>query len=147
MNIFEGARRVSKLVFGLVVFGSVVFAVTNNPSVNPHYTFDEATQFTEVINCTGGPEFYAHPQGMPSWVSVTVCGWSEGPSEVSLQNPVRFDLEKKIEVERWEGIGRAIGWVIGTGVFGWVAIWAIGWIVRGFLGIPTGSDYKVTPAP
>lgn len=28
----------------------------------------------------------------------------------------------------------------------WIIVWTIGWIIRGFLGIPRGQDYRVMPA-
>lgn len=34
---------------------------------------------------------------------------------------------------------------LGLGLaFFWIAVWSVGWIVRGFLGIPRGADRKLS---
>lgn len=42
----------------------------------------------------------------------------------------------------WKEITEAFGYLIGGLVIFSIAVWAIGWIVRGFLGIPRGMDKK-----
>jgi len=47
-----------------------------------------------------------------------------------------------LERDPWENIQEnALGVVVGL-TFLWVLSWAIGWVVRGFLGIPMGQDRK-----
>lgn len=49
---------------------------------------------------------------------------------------------KKSWIARWDRFGEAFKWVAGIN-FGLIVItFAIGWIVRGFAGIPTGRDFK-----
>ncbi len=43
---------------------------------------------------------------------------------------------------RWKGILEGVFFLACGLVVFWVVTWVIGWIVRGFLGIPTGSDRK-----
>ena len=44
--------------------------------------------------------------------------------------------ESRVEAARFGGIGLAIGWLV---------VFATGWIVRGFLGIPRGKDFREPP--
>jgi hypothetical protein len=44
--------------------------------------------------------------------------------------------------ERWENIKIGAAVTIGGLAFLWIFSWCVGWIVRGFAGIPTGQDFK-----
>lgn len=48
--------------------------------------------------------------------------------------------ERRLTLENWKDVG--IGLLIGLGIY-WALILAIGWIVRGFMGIPMGQDKRV----
>lgn len=51
-------------------------------------------------------------------------------------------IEKEWRSRRWE-LAQERGLALVGGVaFFWIAAWVIGWIVRGFLGIPRGMDAK-----
>ena len=59
-------------------------------------------------------------------------------------------MDKQSSHLRWKSIGEAggilVGWLVSLGLGAWV----VGWIVRGFFGIPTGMDFKpekVIPQP
>jgi hypothetical protein len=50
--------------------------------------------------------------------------------------------EKTAGQKTWEHIGTGLLCLFGGVAFIWALTWAIGWIVRGFFGIPTGQDFK-----
>jgi hypothetical protein len=51
-------------------------------------------------------------------------------------------MEKEISQRYWNDVENSITYlIVGLGVFG-AFVWAIGWIVRGFLGIPRGMDMR-----
>lgn len=43
---------------------------------------------------------------------------------------------------RWKNIKDNITITIGGLAFLWIFSWCVGWIVRGFAGIPSGQDFK-----
>jgi hypothetical protein len=47
--------------------------------------------------------------------------------------------------QAWVGRLQGLAWLIG-GLFAyWMAVRTIGWVVRGFMGIPSGYDYRISP--
>jgi hypothetical protein len=46
----------------------------------------------------------------------------------------------------WSERGYTSGALLGGLLFLWAVVWCIGWIMRGFLGIPRGQDYRISPA-
>ncbi len=81
-------------------------------------------------------------------VSVTLCFGETAGSEEALENNFKIPVEDEKEIrkefsekyrkELLEGFGYLLAGLL---LFGGV-IWAIGWIVRGFLGIPRGMDKR-----
>lgn len=51
--------------------------------------------------------------------------------------------QKRLTLQNWKNVG--IGLLVGLGIY-WALIWAIGWIVRGFMGIPMGQDRRTKAA-
>jgi hypothetical protein len=53
-------------------------------------------------------------------------------------------INSKWRSERWEQVRMGVGFAVG----GWFALWiaasVVGWIVRGFFGIPAGRDSRPT---
>ena len=45
---------------------------------------------------------------------------------------------------RWQALEQALPWVLSIIAFIWVFTAVMGWIVRGFAGVPTGHDFKPT---
>lgn len=41
--------------------------------------------------------------------------------------------------------GEILGYTLGCFAIYWILVAALGWIIRGFLGIPRGSDYRIGP--
>lgn len=68
-----------------------------------------------------------------------------------LPEDVGNQLDRAAEARRWRGIGdsylTAAGWFLAWFLSATVASIAVGWIVRGFMGIPRGSDTRPTAVP
>ena len=57
-------------------------------------------------------------------------------------NAARDNQWKKKWLRKWHRFEEALPWVMGI-VFGlWLVTFALGWIIRGFAGIPSGQDFK-----
>ncbi len=59
-------------------------------------------------------------------------------------------MDKQSSHLRWKNIREAAGFLVGWLVFLGIGTWVVGWIVRGFFGIPSGLDFKpenVKPEP
>lgn len=56
-------------------------------------------------------------------------------------------IDSKVWPARWEKIKEGALAIIGGLAFLWVFSWGVGWIVRGFAGIPTGHDIKPEDTP
>ena len=51
-------------------------------------------------------------------------------------------VDKKWSSERWKEMLEGGFWLIGGLAAFFIFVWTIGWIVRGFLGIPRGQDHR-----
>ena len=49
-------------------------------------------------------------------------------------------IDGKVWSARWKGIKEGSLWIIGGVAFLYIFSWCVGWIVRGFAGIPVGQD-------
>jgi hypothetical protein len=56
-------------------------------------------------------------------------------------------IDSKVWPARWEKIKVGALVIVGGVAFLWVFSWGVGWIVRGFAGIPTGHDRKPEDTP
>ena len=55
-------------------------------------------------------------------------------------------VDQEISGRYWKNWMHSLGFIaVGLGIF-WVLVWAIGWIVRGFAGIPLGKDRRPSDA-
>lgn len=189
MNIFEGSRRILKVVCGATVIGFGIAALYINPSSTIYFRVDSPTSIPVRISagCPSGSasEFFSTWTDKNSRAWVTLCfppstfkdsktgkdvllvpyeydpktqttwGGAQYSSEVSsYTSKVRnaFILppedQKWIDTQFWHNVLREIG----TGFIGMCLMlasilglsWVIGWVVRGFMGIPKGKDSKPT---
>lgn len=145
MNIFEGARRVSKIIYALAVFFGAMLLMESSPYLSRYYAYQANEQLKQVDDCAGQTWFNAKVEGRPSWSSISVCGWSEGPKTVVLNAWELEKLDDAIYLARFERYGEILFGTFATLVGLYVFFWCTGWIVRGFLGIPRGQDYRIAP--
>lgn len=145
MNVFEGARRIAKLLSVLAIGIALVLSFTTHPYFNRYYNLTPSGGVSNVDDCGARSSFRPHVKGTPDWSRVTICDYDDGPSEISLSDEslkiINSEISSRVAQHLWETIG---GTLAGVGV-GWIFVWCIGWIVRGFLGIPRGQDYRVSP--
>lgn len=142
MNIFEGARRIAKIIYFLIVAGGVLIAFGTNPYLSRYYKFDENFDLVSVETCGTTSWFVAKVEGRPDWASISVCGGLEGPKTMPLNQAELQKLDEEIQEKK---IGHYSGIVIGTTLTllsAMILFWSIGWIVRGFMGIQRGVDAK-----
>lgn len=142
MNIFEGARRISKIIAVLATAGTVAAAMLYKPYLSSDYVYDPDKYLKPVGSCNYEDQRY-HPKvvGLPN-VSITVCGYSTGPSEVELAEDEFNSLSYEVTEKKAAYFKDKAGWLLAFLGVGWALTWAIGWIVRGFMGIPSRQDYK-----
>ena len=142
MNIFEGGRRIAKVLAGSIVLIIIVTNLDYKPYVGFYYAIDEKNNFKYIGDCLHTLErFRPNVKERPD-VSITVCGYTEGPSTVSLPAEELARIDKALSEKRKSDILFKLGVLAGLLFTIWFMSWSIGWIVRGFLGIPRGQDKK-----
>ena len=88
------------------------------------------------------PWFYSAPEyddRVQSYVSESISGLRITPD---LATRLRESLSSVRWQDRKEAFNDAFPWVAGICAFLWAFTFAMGWIIRGFAGIPTGQDFK-----
>jgi hypothetical protein len=145
MNIFEGCRRIA-FIIGLL---GVVISLTSLYGQKPYVEYKSFVAIpnqllTEVSNC---------PDDVKSRVKIlraeddaNAYTWlcTANPTDfVMLPKGQDEGLEQTISNQRWKDRGVLLGQIL-AGVMLWYGfVWVVGWIARGFLGIPRGQDYRV----
>lgn len=179
-NIFEGARRISLLIGGIAVAGTLIALVTYDPYVSVRYSIAHPNgafmRMQESCPSDAARHYFSSKTGTGQSVSVDLCLLAMGkdsdrliPYKVDEQGMIWgapsyssevSDYERKLESrfklsasdeemlkkeisqryrENWmSGLGYLVA---GLAIFAGV-VWAIGWIARGFLGIPRGMDKR-----
>lgn len=158
INMFEGARRIAKVIAGVAVIITVfvgydaVYWVAHRPVVldYPFLIQHEGATPVRIAFCSPEMEFIKD-------VAKTTSDGIEVKAGLCLSSQVNpftvFDEIKFSEADEdmIRGIRRsamfdefmdyAFNLIAGLAGF-WVFTWAVGWIVRGFIGIPRGMDRK-----
>jgi hypothetical protein len=187
MNIFEGSRRIAKIVAALWSTGCVIYAVNNHPSVSAVYEisiFDSKPKLAEKCPADAVREYlYSWQQSTPSGtgISLTLCFLAaDGITGTNSQKLIPYKIEPttnkvwanekystevttyakkvadnfklpeadfaKFDAEArtvwWEDFFTIMGVMIGGLAFLFGFTWAVGYVVRGFMGIPNKSDTR-----
>ena len=134
INIFEGARRVSLLVGACWVLGCIVYAVTNRPEPKSWEILPIVKQEVPTQN--------SYPS-MSDEELMTAYQKAKNSKRVPDWD-LPDDLKEKANSseQHWKNVSATL--FAGLAV-GWALVAAIGWIVRGFMGIPRSKDAR--PAP
>lgn len=141
MNIFEGARRIATVGAVLGIIGVVYSAATYKPYIEQRFAIAPSGDLTEVDKCTGS-ELRAHVPFDNAYVTAIVCGIKEGPSELELAPAELEQIKKKVSSEKLSSALETVGYTVLWLFLYWCSVWIVGWIVRGFFGIPTGQDHR-----
>lgn len=92
------------------------------------------------------PWFY----GAPEYDEKVQTYVSESVASLRITPELATRLSDSLSSVRWEdrkkAFNEALPWVAGICGFLWAFTFAMGWIVRGFTGIPTGQDFKPVKA-
>jgi hypothetical protein len=184
MNIFEGARRLTRIGCAAILIAGAVGAV----NTRPHTQLERRVLFPSgpVLmgsRCDTSTDATAYKQARTESgkdFSIRFCfaaskskdgrllvPYSETAdlmllnekysSEVSaytkryaadyIVTPADLqEAEALYDTLLWQGRGRAMGWALGVLFFFWLFSKLTGWVVRGFMGIPSGNDKKSPPA-
>ena len=168
MNIFEGSRRVVKLISVAIVVGFGIAAFFVDPGVNIEYMVTSPNSMPQRIdsgNCpTGSGIKYAYPKTKNNIQTfVKFCFTTETfklksgkvvqvPFEYE-QNDVAKSFVIPIEDKSWvdsqfwslviKDLRNGFIAMIITLAILWAFTFAVGWIVRGFMGIPRGQDATI----
>lgn len=92
------------------------------------------------------PWFYAAPEydeRVQSYVTETISNLRITPD---LANRLRESLTSVRWQDRKKAFNEAFPWIAGICAGLWAFTLAMGWIIRGFAGIPTGQDFKPAKA-
>ena len=145
MNVFEGARRIAKAFTIIVIVAMAIIIMMQKPYLSRTYAFDADLNLIEVDTCGSGPSFYTFVKGVET-VGATVCGLPKGPGDIDVPKAELQRLNDAISSERLKRrMELTYSTVAGLAVF-WFLTWLSGWVVRGFMGIPHGQDYRTKQA-
>jgi hypothetical protein len=167
INVFEGARRIAKLVLLLWVAGCVIFTINDvldlrkqnleaqakqgsiaketpyQGDKNALYAEFEQWKATRKQNNTpispanADETPWRQQGGLPIFTPEQVAAYRA--NKMPKQEPSWLDRSGQ---KTWDHIWTGSLWLFGGIAFIWALTWAIGWIVRGFFGIPAGHDFK-----
>ena len=142
MNIYEGGRRIAKIIYVMIALVGALVLLVSTPYLNKYYSYSESQDLISTIGCNEQPWFVAQVEGRPNWASISICGYQSGPTIVTLNNTELVKLDDAIYQARWEKYGEIIAGTFGFLAFSFALFWCIGWVMRGFAGVPRGQDKK-----
>lgn len=134
INVFEGARRITRLV-AIVWFAFFVFNLfTTTALVLPIFeiTMQDGTKY-EVTAPEGATKEEA--------LNYFKTNWQGRKVEVEVQKN-NYPTIERIWTIQWENIKQPLLYAVAGVAIIYILSWSIGWIVRGFAGIPSGKDSK-----
>ena len=146
MNIFEGARRITKIIAVMWIIGWAYNLATWSPPPALTWSLPPAKLSPQ--------EWLAQRRsGMDTTALVKYAKLSDGTrlefpentSDEVMETAVKKyinDSASKDWSPRWKEIKESSYSIIGGLAFLFIFSWSIGWIVRGFAGIPSGQDKK-----
>ncbi len=139
INIFEAARRISKIVAAIWITGWCVAAFYDGRSI-----YDNCAIAMPIIQKQIELVSEAKRQGED--VTKSIAG--DKLMELDIKYPLALYIcGKEARDGQWllqllKDLGQKVLGVISGLLFLWAFTWVIGWIVRGFMGIPRGQDKK-----
>lgn len=157
INMFEGARRIAKLIAVFIVVGFGIAIVTDSArTVYVSYLVSGQT-VVRVDRCPGAGSSESAEPANDSRVLATLCFTARATNDqgpwVAYQNKEVADNflippadESYINRLWWSQTLKNAGmYFLGmlASLAGWWAFtWTVGWIVRGFMSIPRGADSR-----
>lgn len=143
MNVFEGSRRVGYAIYAVSALFFVFLAWNKEPHINfkTYEVFDLST-LVPVSGCVG-PSKYVDVKYDGASVNAVVCTESDHSIDpLILPADEIKEVEERVKAQRWSDIKEA-GLHLALSTALWFAFMkAVGWIVRGFMGVPAGQDHR-----
>lgn len=185
MNLFEGSRRIAKIIGGVIIAGSLFALFQQKPYIVLNYKslpfgdFVESTSDECRIGIDGiQRETYLTDKGNSFQIAYCFVAmkadngatlvpyklegksllldepYSQGVQQhmrefVAKRRPSTKDFAKvdgEYGSEMTQLWLKGVGALLGGLLFYWLIVWSIGWVMRGFMGIPRGQDYRISPA-
>jgi hypothetical protein len=143
VNVFEGSRRVGYAIFavGALLFATLI--LNKEPHINfKTYQVLDLSTLVSVSGCVG-PSKYVDVKYDGASVNAVVCTESDHSIDPLILPPDEMkEVEERVNAQRWSDLKEAAMYlVLGTAL--WFAFMkAVGWIVRGFMGVPAGQDHR-----
>jgi hypothetical protein len=142
MNIFEGSRRALYAITALTIVFTIWVAWQHEPYIEAGlYQVVSSGNAVPVSTCPSPAGYRVNAGISRAEVMLTLCG-DEDSRGVRLEKPELARLEGIVASERIEKSKGFGSQVVVTLVGLWMVSWTIGWIARGFAGIPRGQDKK-----
>jgi hypothetical protein len=143
MNVFEGARRLAAAIAAVCFLGVIAFNWSYKPYLEMHYTWGANGDPKHILGCSGLPEYRARVLSDDLNMSAIFCGSSGGQDEVVLP-PAELKLATEVASDmKFAHTKTVYGYTTLALLVYWLVVIGIGWIVRGFFGIPQGRDRKL----
>jgi len=142
MNIFEGARRILYAATAVAAVAAIWAAATHEPYIEAgRFTVMPSGEAKSVRNCPNDSMQRVNAGVENATVIITLC--DEGtPREVTLSPVDLAKIKDEISDDRMSAAGRLVSeFAMGIAAL-WIASVLLGWILRGFMGIPRGMDTK-----
>jgi len=190
VNLFEGARRVLRLLQALWIIGAAII-VWNSTSPYPSLELDVQSPFSAPVRGAGACSLPDQLESVSRWTAngtnafVWLCFRASKSSDGRMLIPFRWDdrpqgkmwwgeqafsphvseyvttyskdykltteheawIDSESRKQRFKQIWVGLGVAVGGCLVLTVAAFIVGWIVRGFLGIPSGHDSSVDGPP
>ena len=138
-NIFGGARRISKLVAAIWVIGWSVTAFYDGRSIYDNCAIALPIMQNQI-------ELVSEAKIQGEDVTKSIAG--DKLMELEIKYPFALYIcgQEARDGQWWpqllKDLGQKVLRIISGLLFLWAFTWVIGWIVRGFMGIPRGQDKK-----
>ncbi|HEY4898608.1 MAG TPA: hypothetical protein VIH79_02690 [Candidatus Nanopelagicaceae bacterium] len=186
INMFEGARRITKLIAVIWVVGWCINMFTSRPYIQAYFRIDSPSSVpirmgVQENGCDGDDAseyLYGKYTSKGTEINATLCFkpmtfdngkilipyrvdkatsmvWGGEKYSTDVSNYTKavansFYLSKADEEwadsgvwpARWKNIKQDTLVMVGGLAFLWIFSWCVGWVVRGFAGIPLGQDRK-----
>ena len=159
INVFEGARRIALLIAGLWVVGWIAYAAFNDTSYSIVYSVEKpGAPPKPATTCGEDDDFQYLTKEAPNGESFStmLCFAKRRADDSDEFKTYKANVIEQFQLtadasslakasrpravlEQWRD---AAYFLFGGLAAGWVLAAALGWIFRGFMGIPRGKDAR-----
>jgi len=142
INKFEGARRISKIVAAIWIIGWCVAAFYDGYDIYDNCIRAMPVKTVIEEKSQPGERDSEIAKRRESDLSFPDPNWKYDPVVERSSKCENRSIDSKGWPQLLKDLGQKVLGIISGLLFLWAFTWAIGWIVRGFKGIPRGQDKK-----